>query len=154
LIKCRIHPPHGLEIPVLSAKINGKLLFPLCRTCAETSQKTLCKHNEDERGLTGTWVTDEVKMALTKGYRVAGIFEVWHFEQTEQYDSTSKSGGIFTEYINTFLKMKQEASGWPLWCKTEEDKQMYIKQYYEKEGILLDYGKIKKNPGLRAFAKL
>lgn len=50
--------------------------------------------------------------------------------------------------------MKQKASGWPLWSKTEEDKQMYIKQYYEKDGILLDYGKIMKNPGLRALAKL
>ena len=50
--------------------------------------------------------------------------------------------------------MKQEASGWPLWSKTEEDKQLYIKQYYENGGILLDYGKIMKNPGLRALAKL
>ncbi|MCU7811733.1 MAG: hypothetical protein KZQ77_10930, partial [Candidatus Thiodiazotropha sp. (ex Notomyrtea botanica)] len=47
-----------------------------------------------------------------------------------------------------------EASGWPKWCKTEADKQKYIDQYYHKEGILLDYDKIKKNPGLRALAKL
>jgi hypothetical protein len=50
--------------------------------------------------------------------------------------------------------MKQEASGWPSWCKTEDDKQRYIDDYFEKEGIRLDYEKIVKNPGLRALAKL
>ena len=50
--------------------------------------------------------------------------------------------------------MKQEASGWPSWCNTEDDKQRYIDDYFEKEGIRLDYEKIVKNPGLRALAKL
>lgn len=37
---------------------------------------------------------------------------------------------------------------------TEGDRQKYIKLYNEKEGILLEYDKIKKNTGLRALAKL
>ncbi|CAG2256485.1 unnamed protein product [Mytilus edulis] len=93
-------------------------------------------------------------MALQKGYVVNTIYEVWHFDKVEQYDPQSKSGGIFTEYINTFLKMKQEASGWPSWCITEKHKQKYIQCYFEKEGIKLDYTKIEKNPGLRSLAKL
>jgi hypothetical protein len=32
--------------------------------------------------------------------------------------------------------------------------QRYIDDYFEKEGIRLDYEKIVKNPGLRALAKL
>lgn len=31
---------------------------------------------------------------------------------------------------------------------------MYIKQYFDKEGILLEYDNIKENPGLRLIAKL
>jgi hypothetical protein len=50
--------------------------------------------------------------------------------------------------------MKQEASGWPEWCQSENDKWRYIRDYHEKEGILLDYNNIKNNPGLRALAKL
>jgi hypothetical protein len=60
--------------------------------------------------LTGTWVTDELKKALEKGYVVQRIYEVWHFNEKEQYDPKTKTGGLFTDYVNTFLKMKQEAS--------------------------------------------
>lgn len=31
---------------------------------------------------------------------------------------------------------------------------MYIDDYYDKEGILLDFDNIRKNPGLRQLAKL
>ena len=45
-------------------KINNKLLFPLCRSCADLQQQTPCSHSEEERSLIGTWVTDEIKKAL------------------------------------------------------------------------------------------
>ena len=154
LIKCKILPPRGLYIPVLPVKMNNKLLFTLCRTCSENQQQKPCQHNDEERSLTGTWVTDELKKALEKGYVVQRIYEVWHFDETEQYDPKTKTGGLFTDYVNTFLKMKQEASGWPEWCQSENDKWRYIRDYHEKEGILMDYNNIKKNPGLRALAKL
>jgi hypothetical protein len=56
-----------------------KLLFTLCRTCSENQQQKPCQHNDEERTLTGTWVTDELKKALEKGYVVQRIYEVWHF---------------------------------------------------------------------------
>jgi len=35
--------------------------------------------------------------------------QVWHFEEFEQYDPVSNSsGGLFTAYINDFLRIKQE----------------------------------------------
>jgi hypothetical protein len=40
---------------------------------------------------------------------------------------------------------QQEASSWPEWCKTKEDQQMYINNYYEKEGTWLTAEHIKKN---------
>ena len=60
---------------------------------------------------------------------------VWHFSHSEQYNTDAKTGGLFTEYINTFLKLKVEASGWPGWVKTESDKAEYIERYFDKEGI-------------------
>jgi hypothetical protein len=104
--------------------------------------------------LTGTWVTDKLRKALEKGYVVQRIYEVWHFDETEQYGPKTKTGGLFTDYVNTFLKMKQEAGGWPEWCQNENDRWSYIRNYHEKEGILLDYNNIKRNPGLRPLAKL
>ena len=107
-----------------------------------------------ERAFVGTWVTDELKMALSKGCKLIQIYEIWHFTSISQYDQNTKSGGIFTEYVNTFLKIKQEASGWPDWCINEDTKQRYIQQYYDREGIWLEFNKIEENPGLRSLAKL
>ena len=36
----------------------------------------------------------------------------------------------------------------------ETKRQQYIREYYEHEGILLEYDKIEHNPGLRALAKM
>ena len=154
LIKCKILPPKELYMPVLPVRCNGKLMFSLCRSCSEAYQNTKCTHFDEERAFVGTWVTDEVKKALSLGYKVMNIYEVWHFSEISQYDPSTKTGGVFTEYVNTFLKVKQEASGWPDWCVNESTKLRYINQYYEKEGILLDYNKIEENPGLRSLSKL
>ena len=84
--------------------------------------------------------------AIEKGYQILKIHEVWHFPvHTDE---------LFKEYVNTFLKIKQEASGYPKDCVTEEQKQAYIEEYYEHEGIRLDPEKIEYNPGLRSLAKL
>jgi hypothetical protein len=102
----------------------------------------------------GTWVTDELKKALENGYTIVKIHEVWHFDKMVEYDPTTNTGGVFTDYANTFLKTKQEVSGWPEWCITEDDKHKYIEEYYEREGVLLDYINIVANKGLRSLAKL
>lgn len=65
-----------------------------------------CKHTDGERMITGTWVTDEVKKAIEKGYVVDKIFEVWHFDRISQYDPQAKEGDAFTDYVDTFLKIK------------------------------------------------
>lgn len=139
---------------MLPVKSNGKRVFGLCRTYIENNPKETCYHDADERALIGTRVTDEIKKAVQKGYDVKEIYEVWHFDEISQYDPVNKEGGIFTEYVNTFLKIKQEASGWPKWCKTEDDRKKYINDYYEREGIWLDAENIMSNQDLRQLAKL
>ena len=146
LIKCTILPPRKLYHPVLPYRTNGKLFFPLCRSCAVDMLQSTCHHSDDERALQGTWVSEEVKKAIEKGYTILRMHEVYHFK--------SSSTQLFEEYVNTFLKLKQEASGWPAHCLTQESKKEYINNYLEHEGITLDADKIEKNPGLRTLSKL
>ena len=143
LIKCRILPPRQLYHPVLPYRSGGKLTFPLCRTCTETRCTTSCSHSDTERMLDGTWVSVEVKKALEMGYSMVHIFEVWHFK------NTSKT--LFKDYIDTFLKQKQEASGYPSWVQSEEDRERYKQQYFDIEGIQLE--NVEKNPTKRSTAK-
>ncbi|XP_062618140.1 uncharacterized protein LOC134279744 [Saccostrea cucullata] len=149
LIHCRVLPPRGLYHPVLPYRTGGKLLFPLCRTCAERQDSTSqdqCQHTDQKRSLTGTWVTTELHKALDMGYTLERIYEVWHFKESRQ--------DLFRHYIDTFLKIKQEASGFPPDCETSEQQQDYIRQVLDKEGILMDILSIEKNPVRRTIAKL
>ena len=121
-------------------------MFPLCKTCADTLNQNPCTHSDEERAIRGTWCHVELMKALEKGYEVLKIHEVWHWEQT--------TDELFKEYVDMFLKIKQEASGYPPDCVTDEQKQRYIEEYYQNEGIRLDPNKIEYNPGLRYLAKL
>ena len=68
--------------------------------------------SDTESALSGTWVLDEVRLAVTKGYRIVEIHEVYEYAVT-QYDKASGEGGLLVQYNNTFLKLKAKASGYP-----------------------------------------
>ena len=147
--------PAGLFHPVLPVRSGNKLTFPLCRACVQTEQAQpmltrtrYCTHSDTDRTLRGTWCTPELVKALQKGYTLIKIHEVWNFP-TEQ-----RQTGLFANYVDTWLKLKQESAGWPSWCQTLEQKREYILRYQEREGIRLDIASIAKNPGRKATAKL
>ena len=147
-------PPRELYHPVLPHRHGGKLTFPLCATCVEEEMTKppleriyQCAHSNDQRVLTGTWCTPELQKAVELGYEIQYMCEVWHFPKTCQ--------GLFKDYVNTWLKIKQDATGWPDWVGNDKTKrQQHIREYHQNEGIQLDYDKIEYNPGLRAFAKM
>jgi len=51
-------------------------------------------------------------------------FEIWEMQMKER---------LFKSYIDTFLKMKQESSGFPHDCLTDEEKQQHISEYNKHE---------------------
>ena len=70
LIKCKVVPPKGLYHPVLPQRIKvdsyEKLVFTLCKACAETRNQNKCEHTDNERSFIGTWTTDEINKALKR----------------------------------------------------------------------------------------
>ena len=139
--------------PVLPYRTGEKLTFPLCRTCVENQLDRLlhdktwqCPHTDQQRALTGTWCTPELDKAVEQGYVVLKIHEVWHFPQSRQ--------GLFAEHVDTWLKIKEEASGWPAGCTTQESQAQHLHNYARREGIHLDYDQVQHNPGRRALAKM
>jgi len=53
-------------------------------------------------------------MALQMGYEIVEIIEVYEYAAT-QYDPKTCEGGLFVVYIDTFLKLKTEATGYRDW---------------------------------------
>ena len=81
LLKCRILPPENVYEPILPCRVNGKLVFPLCRTCAEAQRQGSCCHGDDERALEGMLVLLELHPALSLEYTILEIIEARHFEE-------------------------------------------------------------------------
>ncbi|XP_067660620.1 uncharacterized protein [Haliotis asinina] len=151
LIQCRVLPPTDLYHPVLPYRVHGKLLFPLCRTCAEEEFVDSCPHGDEDRAWVGTYVSKELQYAVQEcGYQVLDIYEAWHFDSLTTYDPDRQEGGLFAKYVNNFFQIKQEASRYPEGCTDPEE---YIREIQQKEGVTLDRAHIRKNPGLRALAK-
>ena len=153
IAKVSILAPEKLYLPVLPVRQHGKLTFPLCSACVtEELAKPMhersngCGHTREQRMLHGTWVTLELQKAVEKGYQIEKIHEVFHFPPNQQ------RRGLFKEYVNTFLKVKQESAGWPEDCETESQKAEYVREYEEVEGIKLE--NVAENPGRKAIAKL
>ena len=149
LVICTVLPPRNLLFPVLPVRIEGKLIFPLCFACAKEKQQA-CNHVEMERYLCGTWTSVERNKAVEKKYQIVEIFEIYDYKQRKQ---------IFGEYVNTFLKIKQESSGVPKDCLHEDGRinerrlDNFVKDFQRVEGVLLEKEKIRKNPALRTIAK-
>ena len=49
---------------------------------------------------------------MTKGYKLLEVNEVYEYQVT-QYDPQTGNGGLLAQYIDTFLKVKAETSGYP-----------------------------------------
>lgn len=134
-VDCYIVPPKGLLHPVLAHKHEGRLVFDL-----------LPKR--------GVWCTVELHTAIAKGYTIMEVYHALHWPHAQ------RTTELFGNYVNTFLKSKQEASGWAgkkfdgKQVETEAEKVAWIDTYKTREGITIDGDAVEHNPGRRALSKL
>ena len=150
-----ILPPRELYHLVLPHRHKGKLMFPLCQACVEEEmprplleKSHCCLHSYEQPTLRGTWCTPELVKAVAMGYTLIKIHEVLHFPPER------RKRGLFEDYVNTWLKIKQESTGYPARATTPQYKTLYVTRYKEEEGLDLDPSLIQKNPGRKATAKL
>ncbi|XP_025163157.1 uncharacterized protein LOC112590523 [Harpegnathos saltator] len=120
LVQCRVLAPRELFHPVLPF-----------RTQACTQE------NPADREFEGTWVSCELRKAIEKGNRVTSVSEIWNYK-ISRYDPSTRQGELFAEYINCFLQLKQEASGWPNEC---EDNDKNAKENYSRDCLNSFWGK-------------
>jgi hypothetical protein len=157
IVKVLLLPPQDIKVPIMPMKLDAnkkqsRLLFPLCRACAckypsgARLRNYTCKHPPLRRAFISTCTHLELNKCLENGYRVLEIYKVLEWEKW--------SDEIFRGYVKDFMKLKIHASGFPDWCKTEEQKDEYIRENEQKFGIVIEKEKMIPNAGRRYLAKL
>ena len=121
-IECDVVCPSNLHIPLLAEKKNGKLIFDL----VPKIQKV--------------YTSVELKRAIEIGYKITKIYRALSFE---------KNKDMFKGYIQTFLKIKTECSGYD-----GDNVDDYIARYNTHCGVLLEKDKIIANSGMKLLAKI
>lgn len=104
IIKCRVLPPEQLYAPFLGYHVDSMLnssyevIYGLCRVCMESRFDDSCPHSPDERSFCGVWTLNEIRYAMSIGYQVLHITELWEYE--------GKSNMIFKDFIVPLIKTK------------------------------------------------
>jgi len=96
---------------------------------------------------------DEARLAVEKGYKILEMYEIYEYRVT-QFNPQTGEGVLFVDYINTFLKLKAEATGYPGWVRSPAEEERYIESFWKSEGIRLDEESIKHNAAKLGLAKL
>jgi len=110
IIRCTVLP-RDLFHPIFLYRIQGKLLFGLCRSCCETFSQAECIHDlpADRRCMGILRIAQSPRERLSrdecerKSYTIRSLYEA-----------------SFVCRIYQFLKLKQEGSGWPSECQDVE----------------------------------
>lgn len=104
--------------------------------------------------MTGSWGTEELRLAYQNGYVIKDVYEVYHWPRAERSDTFMRG------YVSFFLRMKQEAEGWrKLGASSEdpseEEKQELVESLYHENGGIgrIRPELVRKNPINRALAK-
>jgi hypothetical protein len=109
IVKCRVLPPEQLYAPFLGYKVPSKLvpggyecIYGLCRICMIGRENRACTHTPEERSIVGVWTICEIQYAMTLGYTILHITEMWEYE--------GRSETIFKGFIVPFIREKILAS--------------------------------------------
>jgi len=89
----------------------------LCSDSADTMNQGTFAHFDEDWCVFGTCVFDEVRKAVEMGYGEVDMFELWGCKVT-CIDKNSNGVGLFAEYVNMFLTLKQEFSDSQSWVQS------------------------------------
>uniref|UniRef100_A0A183C8E3 DNA-directed DNA polymerase n=1 Tax=Globodera pallida TaxID=36090 RepID=A0A183C8E3_GLOPA len=153
LLKVFVIPPRTIDIPVLPVKVDDRLIFGVCHSCAceypngGVLRDYSCEHDDEERGWVSSCTSIELNAALKEGYHVTKLYRVLEYKKS---DDT-----LFQPYIAEFMAQKLHASGFSDEIKgCEKAEQQFVNECAERFGIHIDQQKMVPNKGKRSLAKL
>jgi hypothetical protein len=123
IVKCDVIPPKALYLPVLPQTVQGKMLTSLM-------------------DMTDTWCSNELRLALEKGYVISKIHGGYKYKGYT---------GLMKEYVEYFFKMKTCNSGVLSVADCKE-----INRFHKEQGLNIHIRSKETclNPGLKTMSKL
>ena len=79
---------------------------------------------------------------------------MWQYDTVTKYDSSTGDDGLFAQYMNTFMKIKNESIWDPSNCDKDQENNKYIERVRVHEGVTLRPDDISLNAGRHTVAKL
>ncbi|CAL6102645.1 Conserved_hypothetical protein [Hexamita inflata] len=162
-VKCKILPPQNLQTPCLGVKINGKLLFPLCRTCAQNqacdmSNKAVCTHSVEQRVLYGYFPDCEMIQAIHLGYRIQQVYETIIYQKSA-YNTPEFVGNKYVQKLTYFKTLNSDAADYNKEVLQALDdiidfKLVGQKVFIKIKGSEMEFEQIKENKALKQIYKL
>ena len=146
VIQATVLPPDSMFLPILPVQSGGKLKFGLCRTCLKEMRKGYCNHADAQRELLGTWTTPEIVYAVSCGYKLVKVWELYAYRKQEF---------VFRTFYTRLARMKLESEGFPenvAGCSAKEE--AYVNDLNARfPGLGLLKENVSHNQPRRNFAK-
>ena len=107
----------------------------------------LCEHGDDERAFTDVWTTAEIAFAISCGYRLLHLWELFVYRRCDY---------IFRDFYTRLARIKIKSEGFPdgLAEAKRAQKDVYVARLNRQmPGLNLSVGDIVRNEPMRQFAK-
>jgi hypothetical protein len=82
------------------------------------------------------------------------MYEAWHYREKLCYSKTTKSEGLFADFVFNFYKFKQQASGFPRENMDPTEIEEYCQEFFNHTGVQLDKDAIEFSPVARSTCKI
>ena len=142
-----ILPSKNLWLPFLlyRRQKDEKTVVTLCKLCCET-ESSLCKHSDDQRAFTSTYMITEIEYALTLGYKILHIYEMHVYFDFDFIFKPfmTKLNFLKTKYSNCFAK-DQTLNDKSHYCNILNSRMNLQEPFY------LTIDNVKSNPTKRNF---
>ena len=144
----RVVAPRNLMVPYLPHKIDGKLMFFLCRECLLNGavQHRPCCHNRFERSWVDTYTSIDMHGVFKVDYEVLEYHKLWHYPR--------RGSKFFRDFILNIVRRKIECSGFPPTCTMDESKHFYVDELMEKSLVKTSIECIRSDPVGRYLNKI
>ena len=141
--------PSNLKKPFLGYRLNDQNYYALCFQCLRNKSTIPCRHRSDEkRRFCSTYTVIEIEYALTLGYKILYVYELYHY---------SKKAQVMKEFVQVMYSNRLKSSTFleevPLGDREQLCNELNNKMQFNSSDLKLAPGNVAPNTALNKMYK-